>query len=552
MAGGHKKASFTNLDAGASFQVQFNPKEFKLDETAAWKDSDEFQQEKPLLTFDRGKPSVVTMELIFDTTDTGECVELMFVREVRSLLSVTVEETKDGKTIKRPPHVKFEWKDFTFDCIVEKVSVTYLMFKADGTPLRAKVNVTLKQRKLETIQTLWTNVDPLSAMESMLEGSGTAKGNGDDEQDGTELSAKQGEVGEGETANQIAHKYGQEDWRPIAAANNWNNPMEPPPGPAVIPSDAVAASIFTHLNNSESPANWGDFEGELHPDSNNADAWDIGEGEFEHNIVEEEEVVFSSYEGENVEATTMEFSYGEDNVAEFSETYGGDVEATTMEFGESEGIEMGEAAEYGGHTYGEENVAEFSDAYGGDVEATTMEFGESENGDLLGSEKSEFGGFTYGEENEANFSETYSGDVEASTMEFGESEGIEMGDAAEYGGHSYGEENVAEFSDTKAGDVAASTTEIGASDKAAGDWSGGGGGASGGGRQANPGDSSMTTAERNLDQGVASVESAGNSLNETSDKILDKVDTIKAKMQKQVDHLTNEDTKATDPDKYLG
>ena len=58
------KAFFTNVDKDKTFYVQFNPKEFKLDESAAWKPSDEHENDKPLLTYEKGNPTSVSMELI--------------------------------------------------------------------------------------------------------------------------------------------------------------------------------------------------------------------------------------------------------------------------------------------------------------------------------------------------------------------------------------------------------------------------------------------------------------------------------------------------------
>ena len=62
------------------------------------------------------------------------------------------EADEDKKKVIRPPYVDFEWKDIKFQGVMEKVSVTYLMFKADGTPLRAQVDVTLKERNTTLVK----------------------------------------------------------------------------------------------------------------------------------------------------------------------------------------------------------------------------------------------------------------------------------------------------------------------------------------------------------------------------------------------------------------
>lgn len=46
----------------------------------------------------------------------------------------------------RPYFVLFEWDKFKFSGVISKLDVKYTMFDSDGTPLRAKVDVTIKGR----------------------------------------------------------------------------------------------------------------------------------------------------------------------------------------------------------------------------------------------------------------------------------------------------------------------------------------------------------------------------------------------------------------------
>ena len=87
---GGDKAYFQNVDSGSTFYVQFNPKEFKMDESASWKDSDEQEKQEPLLTYEKGNPTKVSMELIFDTTDNGSSVADTYIKELRAFFSTTV------------------------------------------------------------------------------------------------------------------------------------------------------------------------------------------------------------------------------------------------------------------------------------------------------------------------------------------------------------------------------------------------------------------------------------------------------------------------------
>lgn len=139
--------AFFSGEAG-TFTVQYNPKELKLEDTASWKPSDEQGQEKPLLTYEKGQPAVLSFDLIFDSTVENVSVQGA-VDKLRSYLAASQTEQDEGGSSRRPPHVTFNWAGFKFDGVVEKISASMLMFRPDGTPLRAKVSVTMKERSIE-------------------------------------------------------------------------------------------------------------------------------------------------------------------------------------------------------------------------------------------------------------------------------------------------------------------------------------------------------------------------------------------------------------------
>jgi len=75
----------------------------------------------------------LTLELVFDTTDTGQ--------------DVRVETGKIAKFMEPedrvPAVVKFEWGAYSFQGMVEAFKETIDFFAAEGVPLRATVNLTL-------------------------------------------------------------------------------------------------------------------------------------------------------------------------------------------------------------------------------------------------------------------------------------------------------------------------------------------------------------------------------------------------------------------------
>ena len=51
--------------------------------------------------------------------------------------------------IHRPNYLKLSWAQLQFQCVLSQLSVTYTLFKPDGTPLRAKLAVTFLSFKSE-------------------------------------------------------------------------------------------------------------------------------------------------------------------------------------------------------------------------------------------------------------------------------------------------------------------------------------------------------------------------------------------------------------------
>lgn len=240
----YDKAFFTNVDTGGVFYVQFNPKEFKLDEKAIWKASDEHEEDRPLLTYEKGDPSVVTMDLIFDSTDTGSNVNTSYVVPLRDFLTAGVSVTDDqGDRSSRPPYCKFTWGSFNFECVVERVSVTFMMFKPDGTPLRAKVQVGLKERNRDRdLDAGGGSSVTLTAVGSMFSGAST--------------SARTYEVHEGDTLTSIAQATGA-SYADIGAANGIDDPMELSAGQQlVIPADSRLARILAMQARGRQRGDW--------------------------------------------------------------------------------------------------------------------------------------------------------------------------------------------------------------------------------------------------------------------------------------------------------
>ena len=182
--------------------VMFNPPEYQLQVTNQFAEVGIPGLGSSLLQFVRGSAQTLTMELFFDTTDEGIDVRV-FTGLVLGLASLNSETHA-------PPRLIFLWGSLIFPCVLESVTQRFDYFNALGMPLRARLNVTLKGN--DTLQDLLGTTQLLSADRT-----------------------KQWIFKTGDTLQKIAaQEYGDPNqWRPIAQANNIDNPLTIPVGQAL-------------------------------------------------------------------------------------------------------------------------------------------------------------------------------------------------------------------------------------------------------------------------------------------------------------------------------
>ena len=143
------KATLKGED-GLTFEVQFNPKEFSVSKGLTWEESKEQGQDKNSVQFQKGAPMTASFDLYFDTTGNGGNVQSEWVNPLLALTKAEISpSTGEAKELskKRPRWFNFTWGSFTMQCVIEQISVTYLMFASDGTAVRARAQVKLKEWK---------------------------------------------------------------------------------------------------------------------------------------------------------------------------------------------------------------------------------------------------------------------------------------------------------------------------------------------------------------------------------------------------------------------
>ena len=118
-----------------TFEVQFNPKEYTIEQAAPWQSHSNAGLDNPRLEWTSGESMSLSMELLFETTESGPDV-----REQVELLQEMVPRVGEKH---RPPLLLVTWGTTFphFRGVMDTIRVKYSRFMPDGTPLRATVKI---------------------------------------------------------------------------------------------------------------------------------------------------------------------------------------------------------------------------------------------------------------------------------------------------------------------------------------------------------------------------------------------------------------------------
>lgn len=200
------RAKIQNEHTGEMLEVMFNPEEYSLNRDNNFASQAIPGLSSPLLQFAHGNLRTLEMELLFDTYE-----KLTDVREQTQKLIKMMEIDSE---LHAPPILNVSWASLQFRCVLTRAAQKFILFLADGRPVRARVTTSFTEF-----------VDP--ERESKQVNRQTA--------DYTKVH----HVTDGETVSAIAARYYQkpELWRAIAARNELDDPRVLVPGQALtIPS----------------------------------------------------------------------------------------------------------------------------------------------------------------------------------------------------------------------------------------------------------------------------------------------------------------------------
>ena len=141
-----EKAILTNTVTGERVAVQFNPEEYTLNREVNYAQAAVPGLSAPLLQFVHGNLQTLELELLLDTYEAhegpganaaGSDVREQ-VRKVTALMDI-------DSTTHAPPVALFTWGSLSFTCVLARTSQKFIMFRPDGVPVRARVQVTFNE-----------------------------------------------------------------------------------------------------------------------------------------------------------------------------------------------------------------------------------------------------------------------------------------------------------------------------------------------------------------------------------------------------------------------
>ena len=178
----------------------FNPPEYDVSRQVNYGELEATASGASSQQFISRSAETLSMDLFFDTSESRSDVTLQTDR-LDTLLTV-------DETLGAPPFCRFVWGDgIAFTAVLESADKQFTLFRPDGTPVRARVNVTFRQYRPPTTQQKQEKRTPTQ-------------------------NTQRRTVTEGDTLWGIAgQEYGDPTrWKQIASANGIEDPRSLEPG----------------------------------------------------------------------------------------------------------------------------------------------------------------------------------------------------------------------------------------------------------------------------------------------------------------------------------
>jgi Contractile injection system tube protein/LysM domain len=210
---GFQKARL-DIEGGTRLECWLNPTQYAIAKANDWMTRPVVGASLPTAQFGGGHARELSLELLFDAAPVGDVTPatdaLFKVMEVDAALTGGAARTNQA----RPPSLTLSWGAFTsFRAVCRQLNVQFLLFRPDGTPVRAMAGMTLLQVEKDA-----------------KSGEGAAPAQNPTTR--ADARVRSHVVREGDTLPSLAFQYlgDATRWRAIAHANEIDDPRRLTPG----------------------------------------------------------------------------------------------------------------------------------------------------------------------------------------------------------------------------------------------------------------------------------------------------------------------------------
>lgn len=205
--------AYLEIEGGEQVPCLYNPETLSVGRRNSWVSNPMPGKGVPTLQYAGAAGGWMKLDLTFDTTDTGASVtqhtgKILKLMEVDPNLPGTDETSNNA----RPPTVTFHWGDLhSFASVVSDLHLTFTYFSSSGVPLRATMQLELRQFKESDA---FGPQNPTS---------------------GTPKPSRTHRIQPGETLDRISARYYGDAtrWRMLASANGLEDPLALRPGTVI-------------------------------------------------------------------------------------------------------------------------------------------------------------------------------------------------------------------------------------------------------------------------------------------------------------------------------
>ncbi len=201
------KKGFIKVFKGTPKEIEilFYPAEYSFDKSNTFSEKSVPGLEAPYIQYVKGNSASISLEVFYDTYENGLDVR-KFTDQLTDLMNI-------DPSIHEPPVLQFIWglnPAEPFYCVLEKVTKRFTMFNSDGIPVRARLNIVLKEFKIGLNKREKSRQSPDKTKVYMIK--------------------------QGDRLWEIANReYGDPAlWRPIAQKNKIYNPRFLEPGTEIL------------------------------------------------------------------------------------------------------------------------------------------------------------------------------------------------------------------------------------------------------------------------------------------------------------------------------